>query len=104
MSNSNNRPGKNPSHFSVTTIYGHNTKKPIVQLQVGKEQIQMSIETARDLAQNLIQAAEAALTDAFIYEFIEKRIGATDPNVAGFAMIELRKFRSEKRKEEGRQD
>jgi hypothetical protein len=95
----NNKPGKS-EEIHVSTVYGHNARKPIVQIEFRQEMVQMDVETARDLAQNILQAAEAALTDAFIFEFVEKLVG--DSKAAAMSLIELRKFRYKKMQEEGK--
>lgn len=55
--------------INVSSGYGANTKEPYVQILWGNKQLQMSPENARDLAMNLLQAAEAAYSDAYIFEF-----------------------------------
>ena len=56
----------------VTSGYGGNTRLPFVEIHSDKikdEVLQLSPEEARDFAANLLQAAEAAEQDAFIFEF-----------------------------------
>lgn len=57
--------------INVTSGYGGNTRQPFVEIKAEKlkEPMQLSPEEARDLAANLLQAAEAAEQDAFIFEF-----------------------------------
>jgi hypothetical protein len=42
----------------------------------------MSVDEARDLAMNLIQAAESAVQDAFIVDFMTTKVGLDMPAVA----------------------
>lgn len=79
-------------NITVTTIYGHKHKKPIVEIRLPRDKpdtpkarrnmVQLTIEEARDLAMNILQAAESAVQDAFVVEFFlelgieEQRIGA----------------------------
>lgn len=56
----------------VTSGYGGNTRQPFVEIHSDKlkdEVLQLSPGEARDFAANLLQAAEAAEQDAFIFEF-----------------------------------
>lgn len=59
----------------VTSIYGHNTKKPIVEMRLPKDKhgpsrlVQLSVPEARDLALNILQGAEAAIQDGFLVEY-----------------------------------
>lgn len=78
--------------ISVTTIYGHKHRKPIVEIRFPRPSVdapkerrnlvQLTVEEARDLAMNILQAAESAVQDAFVVEFFlelgieEQRIGA----------------------------
>ena len=57
--------------INVTSGYGSNTRQPFVQLNTEKlkEPLQLDPNAARDLAANLLQAAEAAEQDAFMFEF-----------------------------------
>lgn len=59
------------SDLLVTSGYGHNTREPFVMIEGDHidSPIQMSPDEARAFAQNLLQAAEGAETDAFIFEF-----------------------------------
>jgi len=59
------------SVIMVTSGYGGNTRQPFVEIKTDKLKapLQLSPEEARDLALNLLQAAEAAEQDAFIFEF-----------------------------------
>ncbi len=83
------------NQIDVSTGYGHNTKEPYVEINVPELRIQMSPENARDLAVNLLQAAEAAYSDAFLVEFFVNAIGGTEAEAAGL-LIEFRKWREQK--------
>lgn len=56
-------------HFMVTSGFGGNTRQPFVQVEVNGQQVQMSPEGARALGLNLLEAAEAAETDAHLVSF-----------------------------------
>jgi hypothetical protein len=78
--------------IEVSTIYGGNTKKPIVEIRWPKPPkgtpparerlIQLEVHEARDLAMNILQAAESAIQDAFIVEFF-KGMGMSDQEATG---------------------
>jgi hypothetical protein len=58
----------------VSTIFGAKTRQPIVVVKLHKTarergEFQLSIAEARDLAANILQAAESGLQDAFIIDF-----------------------------------
>jgi len=77
--------------IEVTTIYGVNTQTPIVEIRFPKPAkgapphrerlIQMTVPEARNLAVNILQAAEAAIQDAFLVEFF-KELGIDDAEVS----------------------
>lgn len=72
--------------YSVTSGYGHNTRRPFVELQ-GPPKATMSPEEARDLGMNLIQAAEAAESDFFLVEFVLEQVGGEMAQAAGLLQI-----------------
>lgn len=80
----------------VSSGYGGNTRQPFVEIKTDKlkEPLQLSPEEARDLAQNLLQCAEASEQDAFMFEFVSKDLKAGD-QAAGGILIEFRKFRDD---------
>ena len=84
--------------INVTSGYGGNTRQPFVEIHTDKlkekEHLQLSPEEARDLAQNILEAAEAAEQDAFIFEFHRDLMNG-DENVAANMLIQFRKWRDE---------
>ncbi len=79
--------------FQVETGYGSKTQLPYVQVSVGQEMVQMSPEDARALGLNLMAGAEAALGDAFLFEFMSS-IGL-DEKEAATTMFGFRAWRRE---------
>jgi hypothetical protein len=77
----------------ISTILGAATSEAIVCIQIDdRKPIQITAEDARSLALHLIQAAEAAEQDKFIFSF-GKRLG-DNLDAAGAALLEeFRKFR-----------
>jgi hypothetical protein len=69
--------------------------EPFVQLLKGTEIIgQMSVEEARDHARAMTEAAEAAETDAFIYQWVVEHVGS-DRERAGQLLVDFRRYREE---------
>lgn len=86
--------------INVTSGYGRNTRQPFVEIKTDKlkEPMQFSPEEARDLAMNLLQAAEASENDAFIFEFHTSFVEGTDEeknNIGASMLIQFRKWRDE---------
>lgn len=84
----------------VESGYGHNTRQPFVEIKTDKlkEPLQLSPNEARDLAANLLQAAEAAEQDAFIVEFHSDFVDGSpeEKQVLGASMLALfRKWRDD---------
>jgi hypothetical protein len=75
---------------------GINSKgEPFVQLILGTKVIaQMTVPEARDHGMAIVEAAEAAETDAFVFEWVTKHVGAGPQQAAGL-LVDFRKYRSE---------
>jgi len=84
----------------VTSGYGRKTLAPFVQVEheAIDEPIQLSPAEARDLAQNLIQAAEASEQDAFLFEFTRDAL-KQDQATAAQLIGEYRAWRENKHKQ-----
>lgn len=83
----------------VTTLYGGRTKKPIVQISMPAMDEdaphyvrQLDVYEARSFACNLLQAAEAAIGDAFLMEFFQSELGLSEI-MAVSTMAAFREFR-----------
>ena len=74
----------------VESLFGFHTRQPLVQMRLGVERVQMSPQEAREIAASLLEAAECAQTDAFLFEFMGVRIGSTVEAAAGV----LKEFRA----------
>lgn len=69
--------------------------EPFVQLILGDRVIaQMDVTQARDHGRVIIEAAEAAETDAFIFEWVMKHVGAGKEQAAGL-LVDFRRYRRE---------
>ena len=64
----------------VSSGYGGNTRRPFVMIEaeVLDRPLQLSPDEARALAANLLQAAEGAESDAFIFEFVKNELHQND--------------------------
>ncbi len=97
MPNKNNRKA-----IKVSSDFGHNTREPFVEIEMEYPKdhpLQIHPDEARDLAMNLLQAADAADGDQFIFEFFSNIMH--DDRAGAKSLIEFRKFRDERRGREG---
>lgn len=91
----------------VSSGFGANTREPFVEIQMEyplDHPLQLHPDEAREFATNLLQAAEAADQDQFIFEFFENIMGeGTEKGLqaGGKALIEFRNFRDERRGRQG---
>ena len=83
----------------VESGYGGNSRQPFVEVKDDrlKEPMQLLPEEARDLALNLLEAAEASEQDAFIFEFFSKIMGGGEKGDSAGAksLIEFRQWRND---------
>ncbi len=89
--------------IEVSSGYGDNTREPFVQIEMEYPKdhpLQLHPDEARDLAANLLQAAEAADQDAFIFEFTSRELHGGDM-VGANILMEFRKFREERKGKAG---
>jgi hypothetical protein len=62
----------------VSSLVSNKTKLPLVQIEWGDKKCQMTPEEARGHARIILECAEAAEVDAFLYDFFENEVGAKD--------------------------
>ena len=79
----------------VESTFGSKTRQPFVTVSWGESIAQLDPDTARQLAIDLLEAAEASISDAFLIEWLQTRVNVTDQNIQGQLLAELRKFRRE---------
>jgi hypothetical protein len=82
----------------IQSLVSHRNQKPRVDIQVGEIHTQMDAEAAMDVARNLIEAATAAYSDAFIFNFLTERIG-TDEGRASMVIQDFRDYREKLQRE-----
>lgn len=89
--------------FTVSSTLSHRTKEPLVNLHFHGELAQLPPATARELGLNLIKVAEAATTDAMLWQFFSDVMGSdlTENQQTGM-LVRFRDLRDklEKSKEE----
>src|SRR5262245_43857143 len=61
--------------ISISSGYGGNTHRPFVTLATTTPAIQMDTATARSIAQQLLEAAQSAESDEFLFVFAMEQIG-----------------------------
>ena len=81
--------------INVSSVYGHETSKPYVQVQWGQSLAQLDPDSARQLARDLLDAASISETDAFLVMFFQKQVGVDRPDVIAGILAEFRKWRKE---------
>lgn len=75
--------------------------EPFVQLLRGSKILcQMDVEQARAHAQAVLESAEAAEQDAFIYDWVQNHVGAGPEQAAGL-LIDFRRYRAERTGKKG---
>lgn len=84
----------------VTSIYGYKTRAPMINIDISAfpkdHPLQLHVEEARDLAHNILAAAEAAEQDGFIFSFFKDQLGTTEKEAAA-ALLAYREHRDKER-------
>jgi hypothetical protein len=84
-----------PSMLMVSSMVSSRTREPMIMLRWFTFVAQIGVEQARDLAFNLIEAIEAAKSDAFLMQFMSNAAGNID---AGLQLVAA--FREFKQRQE----
>ena len=79
--------------FLLQSLVSARTGEPLVNLRWSYGVAQLSRAQARELAANLLSAAEAALSDACLSRFLVERVGLQETRHIGQLLVELREFR-----------
>jgi hypothetical protein len=85
----------------ITSLVGYKTGQPIVQLEWGDKKAQLTAEEARAHAFRVLECADAAESDLFLWEFATTTIGVTTDGAAKL-MQEFREFRERRRPDASR--
>jgi hypothetical protein len=78
--------------FFVTSIYGANTRRGIVEVTLGEQKIQVTPSKAREMAGFLLECAGAAEGDEALLRVLD-RVGMS-PQRAGHVLIAMRQERT----------
>jgi hypothetical protein len=82
--------------IQIETIYGAISRKPFVTFKWGNMAGQLTPNEARAHALAILEAADAAESDAFIVKFLDDHLDAP-PEASLVAMSEFRQFREANR-------
>jgi hypothetical protein len=79
----------------VSTMFGAKAREPLVDIvdEEKEYRIQLRVGEARALGLNILQAAEAAVSDGFLFQFFKEKLDTTD-NQSAHMMNDFRKYRS----------
>lgn len=85
------------TNITVTSGFGHNTQQPFVEMTIRRADwtTQMSPSMARELAHNLLAAADAAESDGFLVTFLQKTVGVEDMRTIATVLVQFREYRQE---------
>jgi hypothetical protein len=86
--------------LSVNSIVSAATGRGIVTVEWGSEKGQLETFEARNLAMNLLSAADAAESDAFLVDWCRTRLSLKDEQM-GALLIDFRAFRDRLLRESG---
>lgn len=78
--------------IQVASVFSQQRRVGVVELIVNDQNIQMEPKKAQEIGLMLLEAAEAAISDAVFIQFIE-RIGITEPQTQGQMLMQLREIR-----------
>ena len=83
----------------VSSGFGHNTQLPYVQVIIKSADwmTQMSPENARELAFNLLGAADAAESDGFLVWFLQDKLEVKDGRAVVSVLVDFREYREKRR-------
>ena len=85
----------------VTSIVSGRTFEPLVQIEWGDKKCQLGLDEARSHALWILEAAEAAESDAFVFQWLTRDIvGDQEDATANFDQImeEFQAFREARKK------
>jgi hypothetical protein len=88
--------GSRSGEFSVSSIYGYASKKPYVNVEVSVSPMQMSPGKAREVALMLLEAADAAESDAVMIGYARDVLGLGEAESAKL-LNQLRQYRDKQR-------
>jgi hypothetical protein len=81
-----------PDRISITSLYGARSQEGLVQIDMGAESAQLSVRDAINHARRILEAANAAATDATLARFLREKLDQPDGAIAAI-MGDFRKWR-----------
>lgn len=81
----------------VTSAYGYRTRQPFVNVVIGDQLYGWPADKAKEIGAMLIEVATAAEGDAFVFEWVEKTLGAGEERAA-MILAEFRAWREARAK------
>jgi hypothetical protein len=94
-------------HISVDGGYGSNTKRPFVTLGIANPTesanpiVQLSIDQAREIAMQLLGAADRAISDGFVLTWLGEAVTELNEEQAGVLLADFRAYRDRLRGAQG---
>ncbi len=85
-----------PGSIWVESMVSSETGEPRVVLRWFTHLAQLDVEQAREIAFNLIEAIEAARSDAFLAAFARNKVGIKEPEKVAQLIYEFRQYRQHK--------
>ncbi len=82
----------------VESLVSHRTGEPLVQIAWYDHTGQLDVASARQLAFQLLEAADAAISDAFLVKFLRER--DLPDEAAGVLLNEFRQYRIAQEKQD----
>lgn len=62
----------------ISSLISHRTQKPRIDIQVGEVHTQVDVDAAMDIAKNIIECAQGAYADGFIFHFLTEKLGQSE--------------------------
>ena len=78
--------------ISITSLYGMHSQRGLVQIDMGSETAQLDIDDAINHARRILEAANAAATDATLARFLREKLGQPPETVAA-VLMDFRRWR-----------
>ena len=86
-------PEDGADHVTVSSGYGHRSKRGFVELAINRTLTQMDVLTARAIGLQMIQASEAAIADETVMALMREHVGINDAEQLGHILLDLREIR-----------
>lgn len=82
-------------NIQISSVYGYESREALVNFIIKGEEIDFMLQPteAMKIGHDLIAAAEAALHDAFIVEFVREKVGIEKPEIIASFLKEFREYR-----------